>query len=91
MIDRVIVKGKHTPLELFELRHKFSPENFNEIARNYSDAFALYQHGKFSEAEGHFQSLSEFDNPSAVLAQRCAEFAVHPPQDWRGVFVLTTK
>jgi class 3 adenylate cyclase len=91
MIDRVIVKGKHAPLELFELRHKFSPENFNEIARNYSDAFSLYEHGKFSEAEGHFQSLSKFDHPSVVLAQRCAELAVHPPQDWRGVFAFTAK
>src|SRR4029077_18522674 len=45
LIDRVIVKGKSTPLELFELRHKFSQGNFNEIAKHYSDAFALYEHG----------------------------------------------
>jgi adenylate cyclase len=91
LIDCVIVKGKSVPLELFELQHKFSPENIRETASNYNKAFALYQDGKFSEAEGRFHSLSRFDNPSAVLAQRCAEFAVHPPQNWRGVFALTTK
>jgi adenylate cyclase len=91
LIDCVIVKGKSVPLELFELQHKFSPKNIRDTASNYNKAFALYQDGKFSEAESRFQSLSRLDNPSAVLAQRCAEFAVHPPQDWRGVFALTTK
>ena len=91
LIDRVIVKGKSTSLELFELRHKFSPENFGEIAKVYSDAFALYEDGNFSAAAKHFGSLSNFDKPSAVFAQRCAEFAAHPPQDWHGTFTLMTK
>jgi adenylate cyclase len=91
IIDRVVVKGKSVPLELIELQHKFSPENFDEIARNYSEAFALYERGKFSEAERIFRSLSNSDKPSALLTQRCAEFAVYPPQDWRGIFALTTK
>ena len=91
IIDRVVVKGKSVPLELIELQHKFSPENFGEIARNYSEAFALYERGKFSEAERIFRLLSNSDKPSALLTQRCAEFAVHPPQDWRGIFALTTK
>jgi adenylate cyclase len=91
IIDRVVVKGKSVPLELIELRHKFSPENFGQIARNYSEAFVLYEQGKFSEAERIFRSLSNSDKPSALLAQRCAEFAAYPPQDWRGIFTLMTK
>ena len=91
IIDRVIVKGKSVPLELIELQHKFSPENFGEIARTYSEAFALYERGKFSEAERIFRSLSNSDKPSALLTERCAEFAVYPPQDWGGVFALMTK
>jgi len=91
LIDRVIVKGKSTSLELVELRHKFSPENFDEIAKAYSDAFALYEDGDFSAAAKRFGSLSNCDKPSAVLAQRCAEFGANPPQDWRGIFALATK
>ncbi len=64
MIDRVVVKGKSVPLELFELKHKFSPENFEEIARRYSEAFASYREGKFKEAEEQFYSLSKHDKPS---------------------------
>jgi adenylate cyclase len=91
LIDRVIVKGKGAPLELFELRHKFSPENFCEIAQDYEEAFMLYQSGNFPDAEQRFRALSSFDRPSAVFAERCANLAAEPPQEWRGVFVMATK
>jgi adenylate cyclase len=91
MVDRVVVKGKSVPLELFELRHKFSAENFDKIARNYSEAFALYQEGRFAEAERQFVALSAYDRPSKVLAQRCAELARSSPPEWNGVFIMAAK
>jgi adenylate cyclase len=91
IIDRVLVKGKSVPVELFELPHKFSPKNFDEIARDYSEAFRFYQEGKFAEAEQRFYSLSNSDPPSAVLAHRCAELATHPPDNWQGIFAIATK
>ena len=91
MIDRVVVKGKSVPLELFEMRHKFNEENFPQIAKDYGKAFALYQEGKFSEAETRFRAICNYDKPSAVLAQRCGELANDPPQDWNGIFVMAAK
>jgi class 3 adenylate cyclase/CHASE2 domain-containing sensor protein len=91
IIDRVVVKGKSVPLELIELRHTLSPENFQEIANSYAAAFACYQEGKFGEASRLFGSLRESDKPSRVMAERCADFAAHPPQDWRGVFAFAAK
>src|SRR6202011_4369692 len=37
IIDRVVVKGKSVPLELIELRHKMSPEDFQEIVKGYAE------------------------------------------------------
>lgn len=91
MVDRVVVMGKSVPLELFELRHKFSPEDFQEIATKYAEAFTLYQEGRFVEAERQFLVLTARDRPSKVLAQRCAELARHPPPEWNGVFIMTAK
>jgi adenylate cyclase len=91
VIDRVIVKGKSVPLELIEIRHKFSPENFQEIAKRYGEAFGLYREGKFERAEHLFSLLSELDKPSTVMAERCADLAAHPPEHWCGVFVFATK
>jgi hypothetical protein len=87
----VIVKGKSIPFELFELRHKFSAENFDEIARTYSKAFALYQEGQFAQAERRFLALSPCDPPSKVLAQRCADLTRHQPPGWNGVFIMIAK
>jgi class 3 adenylate cyclase len=91
MIDRVVVKGKSAPLELFELRHRFSPANFHEIATKYAEAFVLYEEGKFHDAERMFRKQAEFDKPSRVLAARCAELCIHPPENWHGIFALETK
>src|SRR5207247_290668 len=88
LIDRVIVRGKRTPLELFELRHKFGPENFQEIATKYGEAFSLYEEGKFNAAERMFRALAECDKPSRVLAARCVELCVHPPAEWCGIFAV---
>jgi adenylate cyclase len=91
VIDRVVVKGKSVPLELIELRHKLSPENFREIANSYAEAFARYQEGKFEEASRLFGLLRGSDKPSRVMAERCADFVAHPPEAWCGVFALATK
>ena len=91
IIDRVIVKGKSVPLELIELRHKSSPENFQEIAKSYAEAFARYQEGKFREASRLFGLLSGSDKPSMVMAERCVDLAAQPPENWRGIFALATK
>jgi adenylate cyclase len=91
IIDRVIVKGKSVPLDLYELQHKLSPENFGEIAERYAEAFTLYENGKFAEAERLFRTLSPTDKPSQILAERCSELGAHPPAEWSGVFALTTK
>jgi adenylate cyclase len=91
VIDRVIVKGKSVPLELIEVRHKFSPENFHEIATKYAEAFSFYEEGKFDAAERVFRALAAFDKPSKVLAARCAELCVQPPTDWRGAFAFAAK
>jgi adenylate cyclase len=91
MIDRVMVKGKSAPIELLELRHRFSPANFHEIATNYAEAFVLYEEAKFEHAERIFRKQAEFDKPSRVLAARCAELCIHPPENWRAIFALETR
>jgi class 3 adenylate cyclase/CHASE2 domain-containing sensor protein len=91
LIDRVIVKGKSVPLDLIEVRHPSSRDSFSKIARSYNEAFALYQEGKFREAEQLFRIHSESDKPSSILAERCAELNAHPPADWVGIFTPTTK
>jgi class 3 adenylate cyclase/CHASE2 domain-containing sensor protein len=93
LIDKAIVKGKSTPLELFEVHHAHSSEHFDETLERYSAAFAEYERGNFQAAEGMFAALHDDrqDKPSAVMAERCRELASDPPKDWTGIYHLTIK
>ena len=78
LVDKVVVKGKTLPLELLEVKHSFSPANFEEIARQYASAFAAYERGEFGQAEREFVALEQ-DKPSALMAERCRELTADPP------------
>ena len=91
LLDRVIVKGKTTPVNLIEIRHKFSPPNFAELSEQYGEAFERYQRGDFAEAERRFRELGGVSRPSRIMADRCARLLLHPPAQWQGIFTLETK
>jgi class 3 adenylate cyclase/CHASE2 domain-containing sensor protein len=93
ILDKALVKGKTVPLELLEVRHPFSPENFEEIVERYNEAFAKYEKGDFVSAMQLFVALRDDrrDKPSALMAERCEELATAPPQNWDGIYQLATK
>jgi class 3 adenylate cyclase/CHASE2 domain-containing sensor protein len=93
LVDKVLVKGKTLPLELLDVRHPFSPDNFEKIAERYNSAFAAYEQGDFAAAEKRFAVLRnvERDKPSALMEERCQELRADPPKDWNGIYELKTK
>jgi adenylate cyclase len=93
LIDKAVVKGKTTPLELFEVHHPHSPEHFDESVERYNAAFAEYERGNFQTAEGMFAALRDDrqDKPSAVMAERCRELTNDSPKNWNGIYHLTIK
>jgi adenylate cyclase len=93
VIDRARVKGKTAALELLEVRHPYSPGNFDEVVARYNTAFSGYEQGNFKEAAGMFAALRDEmqDKPSGLMAERCLELAAAPPPGWNGIYQLTTK
>src|SRR5256714_3396555 len=93
LVDKAIVKGKTTPLELLEVKHPHSPDHFDETLERYNAAFAEYERGNFSAAQRMFAALRDesHDKPSGVMAERCQELAADPPPNWNGIYHLTTK
>ena len=91
VLDHVIVKGKSTPLELLEVRHRSNDAHFARIAESYEAAFACYRRGDFAAATVRFCKLAAEDRPSALLAERAQALAAHPPADWSGVFRMERK
>ena len=93
LIDRVIVKGKSEPVELFECENPCTPPNYAEICARYKKAFDEYHFGRFIEAQLLFAALDkEFsDGPSKTLSARCATLVIHPPTNWNGIWKMDAK
>jgi adenylate cyclase len=90
LVDRVIVKGKSEPVELFECENPCTQPNYPEICRRYETAFVEYGAGRFAGAKALFDELArEFsDGPSKVLSVRCAGLLESPPAEWQGIWKM---
>lgn len=66
-----------------------------EMLQFYNKGLELYRERKFVESKGYFNKCLEIlpgDGPSRIYVERCEAFIKNPPpQDWDGVFVMTTK
>jgi adenylate cyclase len=93
LLDRVVVKGKSEPVELFECENPCTPPNYAEICARYKQAFDEYHFGRFIEAQLMFAALDkEFsDGPSKTLSARCAVLVIHPPPNWNGIWKMDAK
>jgi adenylate cyclase len=93
LVDRVIVKGKTEPVELFECENPCTPTNYAAICARYNAAYDKYSTGKFADARTEFEKLAqEFsDGPSKTLADRCAVLLAQAPANWDGIWKMETK
>lgn len=61
----------------------------------YNEGLRLYKLKKWNEAAANFEkalTVLPSDGPSALYLERSREFLKNPPPDnWDGVFVMTTK
>jgi adenylate cyclase len=96
-LDRVRVKGRDTPVDVFEplgFETGISPQLRDELA-DYQRGLNLYRERQWRQAEEAFQALSERagEHPLyRMYLQRCRHFSAEPPPDtWDGVFDFTTK
>ena len=93
LVDRVIVKGKSEPVELYECENPCTPPNYADICTRYKTAYDEYFFGRFAGAQKQFDALiREFsDGPSKALSARCGELIAHPPADWHGIWKMDAK
>ena len=93
MIDRVIVKGKSDPIQLFECENPCTPPLYPELCEAYGKAYEVYAAGRFEEAQPLFDALvvKYADKASHVLSEHCVQLAAAPPVDWKGVWKMESK
>lgn len=84
-LDKVIVKGKTVPIQIYEVMTEYP-----EFDR-WKEAISLYRKARFSNALVLFEQLPE-DKASKMYIDRCRYFIENPPgKDWKAVHEMTTK
>ena len=105
-LDLVTVKGKHEPIEVWQIHDFDAPqteplyegsyEALQEELKLHHEAIALYKEARFAEALARFEALQIRENKTnhaiyGIYVERCAHYIAFPPLAFNGVFVHTTK
>jgi adenylate cyclase len=90
-LSRVAVVGRKDPVRIYE---PLFPEEFavreKELAL-FTEGLAAFYRGQFAAAEGIFAGFKDRDPVAAAYAGKCRSLLDHPPEDWDGVWVVTSK
>jgi len=105
-LDKIIVKGRSQPVRVYEilgLKEDITPEN-RECIEIFEAGTRYYQDGVWDKAIEKFEesaALEKFQpgktpgiktNPSQIFIERCKKLQLNPPpDDWDGVYRMTTK
>ncbi len=93
-LDRIRVKGKSRPVEIFQLCRDQRPAT-RALAERFEAALEHYFAGRFSKALAEFLALAgEYpgDAPSRLYVERCEQHINEPPVgEWDGVFTAQEK
>jgi adenylate cyclase len=97
-LDLITVKGRSEPLrtyELIQLLHDPLGPELEKFLVRYSEGLQLYRARRWREAREKFEetrTIRPDDYPAQLYIKRATIFETNPPpDDWNGVFVLTTK
>ncbi|QKD81255.1 GAF domain-containing protein [Thermoleptolyngbya sichuanensis A183] len=97
-LDRIRVKGKTIPINIYELigdRTQPLPPETAAFLNHYAAGRTAYNHLRFYEALQHFeraQDIKPGDRAVQVHLERAREFLLTPPaENWDGAHTMTTK
>ncbi len=96
-LDLIRVKGKNVPIRIYELLGEYGTlnENEKEFHTLFHEALEQYRKQQFEPAGRQFENLLSVkpeDGPCTTYAERCKLLAIQKlPEQWDGVFTLTTK
>jgi len=105
-LDRIVVKGRHEPVEIFEIvgleadindetracLEKFAEGRAHYLKQSWPEAIAAFTEASKREPLQPQRDAGVESNPSLVMIERC-QHMLHepPPADWDGVYFMKGK
>jgi adenylate cyclase len=95
-LDKIRVKGKSQPVNIYELMDvSREQERYEPLLERFDRAMKSYKDQNWSDAASRFSDvLANFpdDGPSQIFLERAIEFSGNAPEgEWDGVYVMKTK
>lgn len=90
-LARLQVVGKNEAVTVFEPMPPAEAAARRNANQAFASALEAFYAGAFSRAAEAFAPLTEVDPAAARYLTRCRELASTPPQEWNGVWTLTSK
>ncbi len=96
-LDRVRVVGIQTPVRLYEVidEKSLTSNEVKEAVAIFHAGLDLFEEKNWKKAEARFEEVLKIlpeDGPASTFLKRCQQYITNPPpENWDGVFNLTTK
>jgi adenylate cyclase len=100
LIDLVRVKGKNLPAGCYEVlgERGQTTSSDEQLVEEFGRGMLAYQAGEFGRALEIFQATAALEadpdadlNPSRLYQKRCEQLLAGPPENWDGVWTLSSK
>ncbi len=90
-LARIVVVGRQTPVVVYEPMLPEEYEARKEVLETFRKGLELYYKGDFLQALDIFSSLQGLDAAATAYAEKCRALADRQPENWQGVWVMTSK
>jgi len=95
-LDKIRVKGKNQPVNIYELMDVISEKpKYEALLSQFDQAVVAYRAQDWSAAAAQFRQFlgaHPDDGPAQIFLERTTEFLENAPEaDWDGVYVMKTK
>jgi len=90
-LARLVVVGRREPVVVYEPLPPELVEGKKSELAGFSGGLALFYKGDFAGAAAVFFELADADPAARAYVSKCREMIAQPPDEWQGVWVITTK
>jgi adenylate cyclase len=90
-LARVAVVGRKEPVIVYEPMFQEQFEEKKAIFEIFAKGLDLFYKGEFADARNLFSQIKDADPPAAAYEEKCRIMAASPPENWQGVWVMTSK
>jgi adenylate cyclase len=90
-IARLAVVGRKEPITVFEPMLPNAYEKNKAVLEIFDQGLRLFYAGRFSEAKNMFASIEDQDPPAAKYLAKCLHYMASAPENWDGVWTMTSK